>query len=100
MPRTVETNQNQFGFFGIAIALVTWLTGTAVIIVAGGVIAPVLAEDDGVIGRVIRGGDESRILAENAKPALPAPVRAPRLVQAIGIGGAHDPERDDETRTT
>lgn len=90
MPRTVSENVEQFGFFGIAIALVTWLTGSAIIIVVGAVAGPVLAEDDGVVGRLIRGGDTSLILSPNAKPALPAPIASPRLVQAIGVGGKAD----------
>ncbi len=55
MPRTVADNQHQFGFFGVALALVTWLTGAAMIIVAGACIAPVLAEDRGFIGALVRG---------------------------------------------
>jgi membrane protein len=95
MPRTVSGNVDQFGFFGIAIALVTWLTGSSIVIVVGAVLGPVLAEDDGFIGRLIRGGGMNRILAPHAKPALPEPAAAPRLVQAIGIRGQTDDEREN-----
>jgi len=94
MPRTVSGNVEQFGFFGIAIALVTWLTGTGIIIVIAACAGPVLAEDDGIVGRLVRGGDMSRILAANAKPALPAPVNSPRIVQAIGVGREAEAEDD------
>ena len=52
MPRTVSSNQHQFGFFGVALALVTWLSGAATIIVISACAAPVLAEDTGWIGRL------------------------------------------------
>lgn len=83
MPRTVTENQDQFGFFGVALALVTWLSGAGMIIVVSACAAPVLAEDDGWIGRVIRGSDTAPILNEGALPALPPPARAPRLSDAI-----------------
>ena len=94
MPRTVSGNVEQFGFFGIAIALVTWLTGTGIIIVIAACAGPVLAEDDGIVGRLVRGGDMSRILAPSAKPALPPPIAAPRIVQAIGVGREAETEDD------
>src|SRR5262252_6441215 len=74
MPTTVAQNQQQFGFFGVALALVTWLSGAAFIVVASACAAPVLAEDNGVLGRLVRG----------SSPAVP--VRAPTLSNAIGIG--------------
>ena len=77
MPRTVTENQNQFGFFGVALALVTWLTGAGTIIVVSACVAPVLAEDDGWIGRLVRGSDTASTLKEGARPSLPAPLRGP-----------------------
>src|SRR3954452_16128248 len=57
MPTTVGKNEQQFGLFGIALALVTWLTGASTIVVIGACVSPVLADDDGVLGRVVRGPD-------------------------------------------
>ena len=95
MPRTVTENQNQFGFFGVALALVTWLTGACMIIVVGACTAPVLAEDPGWIGRMVRGGDPSPILREGSPPSLPAPTRAPTLSNALGVRRYEDQEGDD-----
>jgi membrane protein len=85
MPTTVSQNQHQFGFFGVALAMVTWLSGAAFIIVASACAAPVLAEDRGVLGRLVRGSDPA-VLVPGAVPSLGAPLRAPTLSNAIGIG--------------
>ena len=88
MPRTVTENQHQFGFFGVALALVTWLTGAGTIIVVSACVAPVLAEDDGWIGRLVRGSDTAPTLKEGARPSLPAPLpRAPVSRMRIGVRG-------------
>ena len=51
-------------------------------IVVGACAGPVLAEDPGPIGRLIRGGAASP-LAEGALPPLPPPVRSLRLADAF-----------------
>ena len=84
MPTTVTQNQQQFGFFGVALAMVTWLSGAAFIVVASACAAPVLAEDRGVLGRLVRGGDPA-VLVPGAVPSLGAPLRAPTLSDAIGL---------------
>jgi membrane protein len=94
MPRTLAKNQHQFGFFGIALSLVTWLSGAAIIIVVGACAGPVVAEDDGVLGRLIRGPGRSDVLSPGAAPSLPPPIRSAGLADAIGLGAA---ARDDET---
>ena len=96
MPRTVTENQNQFGFFGVALSLVTWLTGASVIIVVAACTAPVLAEDQSWIGRIVRGSDPSPILTEGSPPSLPAPPRAPMLSSALGVRRPDDQAEDDE----
>jgi membrane protein len=90
MPRTVTNNQHQFGFFGVALSLVTWLTGAGTIIVACACAAPVLAEDEGWTGRAVRGSESASVLVEGAAPALPAPLRAPRLSDALRLRGDED----------
>ena len=85
MPTTVSQNQHQFGFFGVALAMVTWLSGAAFIVVACACAAPVLAEDRGALGRLVRGPDPA-VLVPGAVPSLGAPVRAPTLSNAIGLG--------------
>ena len=35
MPQTVTRNETQFGFFGVALALVTWFSGAAICILVG-----------------------------------------------------------------
>ena len=90
MPTTVSHNQHQFGFFGVALAMVTWLSGAAFIIVASACAAPVLAEDPGALGRLVRGPDPA-VLVPGAVPSLGAPLRAPTLSNAIGLGPEASP---------
>src|SRR5215471_18955167 len=45
MPHVVTSNQKQFGFFGVALAIVTWFSGAAICILVGACAGPVLAED-------------------------------------------------------
>jgi membrane protein len=85
MPTTMSQNQQQFGFFGVALAMVTWLSGAAFIIVASACAAPVLAEDSGALGRLVR-GPYPALLVPGAVPSLGAPLRAPTLSNAIGLG--------------
>jgi membrane protein len=70
MPRTVSQNRAQFGFFGVALALVTWLTGAATIIVACANAGWVLADDEGLIGRLVRGGADASLLSERAPEVM------------------------------
>ena len=90
MPRTVSQNQDQFGFFGVALSMVTWLSGTSVIIVTCACATPVLAEDRGALGRLVRGRIPSLLRPGAASPHGP-PLHAPGLSDAIGLG------RDDDS---
>ena len=74
MPGVVTSNQAQFGFFGVALALVTWFSGAAICILVGACAGPVFAEDTGRLGRFIR-GDEPGTLNAGAPPELPPPTR-------------------------
>ena len=82
MPRMVTHNEAQFGFFGVALALVTWFSGDAICVVLGMCAGAVLAEDTGRVGRSIRGGDLPW-LTPGAPPDLPPPARPLRLRDAI-----------------
>jgi hypothetical protein len=103
VPRAAASNQAQFGFFGVALTLVTLLTGVAIIIVFGACAAPVLAEDTGVVGRLIRGSNNA-ILSEGAPPSLPAPIYAPSLMNAIrrrpGTNQSEEPTPAADPRLT
>ena len=70
MPEVVTSNQAQFGFFGIALALVTWFSGAATCILVGACAGSVFAEDPGRIGSFIRGG-ESGDADRRRPPAAP-----------------------------
>ena len=74
MPELVAGNEAQFGFFGVALALVAWFSGAAICILVGACAGPALAADGGRLGRFIRGG-EPRTLNAGAPPELPPPVR-------------------------
>ena len=82
MPQVVTRNQNQYGFFGVALALVTWFSGAAICILVGACAGPVLAEDTGRVGAIIPGAD-SALLVEGAEPSLPAPTTTLRLRDAF-----------------
>ena len=78
MPYTVTKNSNQFGFFGIALALVTWFSGASLCLIVGACAGSVLAQDPGPIGRLVR-GDRTECLTAGAPPSLDAPTRTVRL---------------------
>jgi membrane protein len=82
MPGVVTRNEAQFGFFGVALALVTWFSGAAICILIGACAGPVLAEDTGRVGTLIRGG-ESETLTADADPPLPPPARELSLRDAF-----------------
>ena len=82
MPNNVTSNNHQYGIFGVALALVAWFSGAAICIVVGACAGPVLAEDPGPVGRLVRGGAASPLL-EGALPPLPPPVRSLRLADAF-----------------
>jgi membrane protein len=82
MPGVVTSNEAQFGFFGVALALVTWFSGAAICVLIGACAGPVLAEDAGLVGRLIRGG-ESGTLTAGASPSLPPPARELSLRDAF-----------------
>ena len=82
MPEVVTRNDTQFGLFGVALALVTWLSGAAICILVGACAGPVLAEDGGPMGRLVRGQDPGLLVA-GAAPSLPAPEHALRLRDAF-----------------
>ena len=74
MPGVVTSNESQFGFFGVALSLVTWFSGVSICILIGACAGPVLAEDPGWVGKLVRGG-ESQTLTAGARPSLPPPDR-------------------------
>ncbi len=82
MPHSVLSNNRQFGFFGIAISLVSWFSGAAICIMIGACAGPVLVEDTGSVGRLARFGAEA-LLVEGAPAFLPAPSRGPQLADAF-----------------
>jgi hypothetical protein len=81
----VTSNEAQFGFFGVALALVTWFSGAAICILVGACAGPVLAEDPGRLGRFIR-GNEPETLNAGAPPELPPPTRDLSLRDAFRTG--------------
>jgi membrane protein len=84
MAHTVESNQHQFGYFGVTLALVTFLSGAGLIVVASACAAPVLAQDQSRLGRLIRGPDDN-LLAPGAASSLPPPPHASGLSAALGV---------------
>jgi hypothetical protein len=85
MPELVRGNETQFGFFGVALALVTWFSGAAICILVGACAGPVFAEDTGRLGGFIRGGEPGTLNA-GAPPELPPPTRDLSLRDAFRTG--------------
>lgn len=78
MPRTVTQNAQQLGFFGVAMALVSWFVGAAFILLTATAVGAVLAEDEGPVGRWLR-RPTGTILEPGAPASLPALPRHQRL---------------------
>ena len=92
VPRTMVANQEQFGFFGVSMTLVSWFVGYGFLLVGAAAFGPVLATDSGRIGRLVRGPDDSLL-----RPGAPPPVgevggAAPRLFHAVLRPDGSDPE--------
>jgi membrane protein len=85
MPEMVTSNETQFGFFGVALALVTWFSGAAICVLIGACAGPVFAEETGRLGRFIRGGEPGTLNA-GAPPELPPPTRELSLRDAFRTG--------------
>jgi hypothetical protein len=82
MPGVVTRNDAQFGFFGVALALVTWFSGAAICVLIGACAGPVFAGDTGPVGAVVRHG-EAATLTAGARPPLPPPARELSLRDAF-----------------
>ena len=82
MSNLVTKNEAQFGFFGVALALVSWFSGAAICIMIGACAGPVLAQDSGRVGRFIR-GETDETLVDGAPPPLPGPAQTLRLRDAF-----------------
>jgi membrane protein len=97
MPGNVTGNAHQYGTFGVALALVAWFSGAAICVIVGACAGPVLAEDPGPIGRIIRNGAPSP-LVKGALPALPPPVRSLRLADAFSPSDDDTPKNPNDPR--
>jgi membrane protein len=95
MPHTVASDQHQFGFFGVALALVSWFSGAASVVLIAACAGASLVDEEGWLGRYARGG-ETPILKPGAPPSLPPPTRRLRAVNALGI---HTDDQPDDAPT-
>jgi membrane protein len=82
MPQVVIKNETQFGFFGVALALVTWFSGAAFCVLVGACAGAVFAADTGPVGVLIRGRDPS-LLVDGAVPSSPAPRGEAQIADAF-----------------
>lgn len=85
MPRMVESNAAQFGFFGVSLAIVSWFVGIAFVVVVGAALGPTLSEGDGRFAIWLR-SPSGTVLNEGSAAAKPAPTQRLRLASALGIG--------------
>jgi membrane protein len=81
MPGTVTSNTKQFGFFGVALTLVTWFSGAAICIIVSACLGAILVEDTGRVGAFLRGG--GGLFEPGAPPSVEAPTQARRLRDAF-----------------
>ena len=77
MPSQIASNELQFGFFGIALSFVTWLSGISICLLIGAASGVVLVESSGLLGRIARLGNDE-LLTEDAQPFLATSERAKR----------------------
>jgi membrane protein len=82
MPIMVRSNEAQFGFFGVAMSLVTYFVGVSFIIVVASIVSPVLADGDGWLARWLRGPSDD-VLRPGASPALAGPTGRVGLLRAV-----------------
>jgi len=83
MPSTVDSDQQQFGFFGVSLALVSWFTGAGMVILIAACAGASLADEHGRLGQLARGGPT--VLKPGAAPSLPPPLRTLTVGDALGI---------------
>jgi len=95
MPRSVVSNQKQFGYFGVTLSIVSWFVSLSFCIIVGAASGPVLAEREDWIGRWMRGPHGS-VLKPGAPPSRPAPARTPNILDAFGRRGAAPDTAGDE----
>ena len=83
MPEVVTDNEAQFGFFGVALSLVTWFSGAAICVLVGACAGPVLR--GGHRARSARSSAAARraTLTAGAAPPLPPPTRELSLRDAF-----------------
>jgi hypothetical protein len=93
MPHTVASDQNQCGFFVVALALVSWFSGASSVVLIAACAGASLVDEEGWLGRYAR-GPEAAILKQGAPPSLPPPTIRLRAVNALGIH-TDDDHRDD-----
>ena len=77
MPATVTSNEAQFGFFGVALSLVTWFAGAAICVLIGVCAGPVLAEDPGWVGTTHPRSRRDDIDPSRRRPITSALTRVP-----------------------
>ena len=85
MPNVVTRNEAQFGFFGVALALVTWFSGAAIGILIGACAGAVFAEDPGIT-RDVHPRRPAERPRSGARPALPPPAARAQPPRRIPTG--------------
>jgi membrane protein len=101
VPRSMVANQEQFGFFGVSMTLVSWFVGYGFLVVGAAAVGPVLATDQGRIGRLVRGPEDS-LLRPGASPPVGDVGQArpqwlfPGPANARGAGEAEPGISDDD----
>ncbi len=107
MPDVVTRNQSQFGFFGVALALVTWFSGGGDLHHRRSVCGTGIRRDAGRLGELIPGGESSPLIvgaepsfpARGGRPSPPGRVRLNRRRGGYVLTPFPNPERNRRTTT-
>jgi hypothetical protein len=76
MPYSLVSDQHQFGFVGVALALASWFTGAGAVVVVGACAGAVFADEEGTLGTLTRGGQSRSVL----RPVRPRHCRHPTTI--------------------
>ena len=77
MPDVVTRNEGQFGFFGVALALVTWFSGAAICILVGACAGRCSPRTRDRSGTFVRGRRSSTLTTAPARPSRPPRASSP-----------------------
>jgi membrane protein len=83
LPNLAASSQEQFGLWGVAFTLFSWLSASSFVIVVATVVGAVLAEDPGRLGRSIRGAQTRLADFKEGWRNFPLPLYRHRVAMSM-----------------